>query len=135
MRRFSPLTVLLVSALASGCATTGGLRQEPLTAGVTRTYAAPLGRVVAAARQAMIGAGITVSEVSQPSPNMWMLQGKKGTSAWSWGELVRVVVQERDGEQTTVYVITRRRMATNITAEGDWSRSIFDQIELILQSK
>ena len=61
-----------------------------------------------------------------------MIVAKKGTSAWSWGELVRVVVQKSASDRTTVRVLSRRRMATNVTAKGDYSDTIFSNIELAL---
>ena len=116
----------------AACASAGGLKQEPLNAGVQRTYAAPLLRTVNAARTAMGGAGITIEEATQIAPNAWMIMGKKGVSGFSWGELVRVVVEENPPGQSAVRIISKRRVATNITATGDWSRSLLDQIALTL---
>ena len=110
------------------------MRSEPLDQGVSRSYSASLKVAVDAARSAMIGAGIGIEEVKEVDANTWMILGKKGTSAWSWGELVRVVVQEQAADSTVaVRIITKRRLATNITAKGDWSDSILDQIDLQLK--
>ena len=127
--RFLPLA--LVVPLAA-CATMGGLREEPLTAGVSRTFPAPLGPVVDAARQAMVGAGMDVQEQLRPSPDIGMLLGQKGMSLWSYGELVRVVARQTDSARTSVYVVTRRLLATNITAREDWSTALFDRMEVTL---
>jgi len=127
--RFLPLALAVPLA---ACATMGGLRDQPLTAGVPRVFPAPLDRTVEAARQAMSGAGIDLREQWHPSPDSWMLLGEKGMSLWSYGELVRVVAQRTDSAQTGVYVITQRRLATNIVAEEDWSVALFDRMAATL---
>jgi hypothetical protein len=126
------LATLALPLAVAACASAGGLRQEPLNAGVQRSFAAPLLRTVNAARTAMAGAGITIEEATQVAPNAWMIMGKKGVSGFSWGELVRVVVEESPPGQCAVRVISKRKVATNITAAGDWSRSLLDQIALSL---
>jgi hypothetical protein len=62
-----------------------------------------------------------------------MIAAKRGVSLLSWGELVRVVAQQTpDGTAVVVRVFTKRRLATNITAKGDWSGTIFEQLDHIL---
>ena len=127
----SQITVLLI--LTAACASTGGMRSEPLDAGESKFYAAPLAVVAPAAREAVLSAGLDVDAVSQPDSVTWMIVAKKGMSLFSWGELVRVVAQQTpDGAAVVVRVFTKRRLATNITAKGDWSGTIFDELDHIL---
>ena len=63
-----------------------------------------------------------------------MIIGKKGGSLFSYGELVRVVVEEHGENSTMVYVHTKRKMATNIFAKGDYSKTIFTNMDLQLQA-
>jgi hypothetical protein len=127
----SRLTVLVV--LAAACASAGGMRSEALDAGESKFYAVPLAVVVPAARQAVQSACLEVDAVSQPDPATWMIVAKKGMSLFSWGELVRVVAQQTpDGTAVVVRVFTKRRLATNITAKGDWSGTIFEELDRIL---
>jgi hypothetical protein len=121
-----------LSAIMAACASTGGMRSQPLDAGETKFYAAPLNSVAPAARQAVLAAGLTVDTVSQPDSLTWMIIAKKGMSFFSYGEVVRVVVQQTPEGAVAVRVFTKRRLATNITAKGDWSKSIFDQLDHIL---
>ena len=119
--------------LVTACASAGGMRTEPLDAGEAKIYATPLGVVVPAAQQAVRAAGLEVENVSQPDSVTWMIVAKKGMSLFSWGELVRVVVQPSpDSAAVVVRVFTKRRLATNITAKGDWSGAIFDELDHIL---
>lgn len=119
--------------MSVGCATAGSLRSEPLSAGVAQSFPAPVELVVEGARQAMIDAGLTIDEAYSRDGGAFVVQGSKGASAGSWGELVRVVVAPV-ADATRVNVVTKRRMATNITAKGDYSRAIFGGIELFLAS-
>ncbi len=129
-RCFSRFPAMLVVAL--GCATTSGLRNEALDEGVVRIYQAPLRETIEAGREAMVGSGIEVKEVNDVGDNTWMILGNKGGGIASYGELVRMVLSGSENGPTTVRVITKKRMATNVFAEGDWSRSIYDQMDLKL---
>lgn len=121
-----------LAAIMAACASTGGMRSQPLDAGETKIYAAPLNTVAPAARQAVLAAGFDVDTVSQPDSLTWMIIAKKGISLFSYGEVVRVVVQQTPEGAVVVRVFTKRRLATNITAKGDWSTPIFDQLDHIL---
>jgi len=127
-------TVCALAALALGaaCASTGGLRSEPLDRGEAKFYATPLAVVAPAARQAVLSAGLEVDTVSQLDSLTWMIIAKKGMSLFSYGELVRIVVQQTVEGAVAVRVFTKRRLATNITARGDWSGRVFEQLDQIL---
>lgn len=122
----------VLAAIMAACASTGGMRSQPLDAGETKVYAAPLNTVAPAARQAVLAAGLDVDTVSQQDSLTWMIIGKKGMSFFSYGEVVRVVVQQNPEGAVAVRVFTKRRLATNVTARGDWSKPIFDQLDHIL---
>ncbi len=116
----------------TSCATTGALKREPLDAGTSQTYSAPLNRVVSAAREAVAQAGFQIDDVVHPNDSTWMVIGKRGAGFFSYGELVRAVVQPATGGQTVVRVVTHRRLATDITAKGDYSHAILSSIAAIV---
>jgi hypothetical protein len=122
-----------LALLSVACASTGGLRTEPLDAGVGREFSGDYAAVLRAAEQAVLGAGLTVDSYEEVNDSTAVIVGKKGMSAWSWGELVRVVVQKSAADRVAVRVFTRRKMATNVTAKGDYSETIFANIELALR--
>jgi hypothetical protein len=129
-----PRYVALVAAAAiSACASTASIKSEPLDAGVSRTFEGSYDRVLRAARDATVAAGLAIDSYDQVNAATAVIVGKKGASAFSWGELVRVVVQQTDSAHVTVRVYTARRVATNITARGDYSTTIFQNIELGLK--
>ena len=120
------------AVIVAACASTAGLRSAPLDAGETKFYAAPLAVVGPAARQAVLSAGLNVDSVATLDSLTWMIIAKKGMSLFSYGELVRVVVAQTPDGAVAVRVFTKRRLATNVTAKGDWSGPIFHQLDLIL---
>ncbi len=116
-----------------GCATIGTMRNASLDEGVPRIFTASFDRVLKATREAVIQSGLQIEEVNQIDNQTWIIIGKKDVSAWSWGELVRVTVQKKSKSETLVRVFTKRRLATNFTAKGDYSRSILSSIDLNLR--
>lgn len=135
MKKKTVFGVALVSASITACiATTGGLKNEPLDAGTSQTYGVPLNRVVAAAREAVREAGFQIDDVSHPADSTWVIIGKRGAGFFSYGELVRTVIQPAAGGQTAVRVLTKRRVATDITAKGDYSHAILSNIAAIVQT-
>jgi hypothetical protein len=125
-----PLTVVLMTA----CASQSGVQNAPLHAGDSRTFEANFDRVLGAAQDAVGDAGLKVESSSRVDDNTYMIMGKAGTSAFSWGEIVRVVVvKEAAANSTTVRVYTRRKSSVNIAAKGDYSNTIFSNIELRLR--
>jgi len=131
-RRLKRFQIAMLSVIAVGCASAGGMHSEPLDAGEVKFYSAPLNTVAPAARQAVLAAGLNEDAVSQPDSLTWMIIAKKGMSFFSWGELVRVVVHQTTEGPVAVRVLTKRRLATNITARGDWSGKIYEQLDHIL---
>ena len=125
---------LVASGLCVGCATMGGMYTEPLDKGVVRDFPSGLDETTQAAREAMVGSQLMIEDVEQLNDSTWILLGKKGTSAWSYGEMVRVVTMATAPRTTRVYVISKKKAATNIGAKGDYSDDIFSQMEFALSS-
>ena len=129
-----PISVIVVACL-TGCATTGSMKSAPLSEGIPQTYTADFDSTLKAAREAVVEAGLQIEEVNKIDETNWTILGKKPTSAWSWGELVRVSVEQSSETTTTVRVLTKRRLATNVTAKGDYSKAILSNIELKLSKR
>jgi hypothetical protein len=129
------MTFLVCAAAVSmvACATTGALKQEPLDQGVVRIFAGSYDTILKAARDAVVASGLHLESVDKVDDHTWSIVGKKDGSTWSWGELVRVVVQQTAPDSTAVRVISKKRMATNVGARGDYSQAILNDIELKLK--
>ena len=109
------------------------MRTEPLDRGVSRESSGDYPPVVKAAQTAITSAGLAVDSFDQPNDATAVIIAKKGPSAFSWGELVRVVVTSAGPEKTSIWVLSKRRLATNVTAKGDYSTNIFENIALTLK--
>lgn len=133
MHRKRSFTGLAAVLLLAACATTGGMRSAPLDEGTSRVFAGEYDQVLRAAREAVVEAGLAVEEVDKINDTAWMIIAKKGMSGWSWGELVRVVVEKTGPESTSVRVASQRKVATSIAAKGDYSVAILSNIELKLK--
>jgi hypothetical protein len=132
LRHIRAALVLAVMFLPA-CATVGGIQNAPLTAGVSRTFEKDFDATVKAARESVVEAGLQIESVREVDENTFFIIGKKGTSAFSWGELVRVAVVREAESRTRVSVHTQRRVATNVTARGDYSEPILSNLALKLR--
>lgn len=128
------VTFLALADLA-GCSTVAGIRAAPLSEGVRRSYNADYYEVTRAAYDAVNSIGLRIEEVTQIDPDTWRVIGLADVSAFSWGELVRVSVQRHQAMPVNVWVLTRRRLATNITAKGDYSPDVFHRMDFALRPR
>jgi hypothetical protein len=127
------MVALVASASLTGCRTVEGMRTAPVNEGVLRSYNADYDDVTRAAYEAVQSIGLTVDEVAQVDPATWHVIATAGVTAFSWGELVRVSVQRHPGMPAAVWVLTRRRLVTNITAKDDYSPDVFQRMDFTLR--
>lgn len=124
------LFIMILVLLACGCATTSSVKNAPLSKGVSKTYEAGFDKVVKATRNAMTDTGLEIEEAYEADDDTFVIIGKTGTSGFSWGEYARSVVVKRESGNTTVRVLTKKKLATNATAEGDYSDEIFSALDI-----
>lgn len=108
------------------------IRNAPLHAGEGRSFDIGYKKAIKFAREAAAEAGLILESSEKIDDENYMVIGKAKTSAWSWGELVRVVItNDSDGEneKVTVKVYTRRNIKINITAKGNYTQTILSNIE------
>ena len=130
MKLFLPALLVL-----SACATMAGMRTEPLDMGVAKVYETDLATAVRATRTALLGSALEIDDVEKLNGMTWMFLAKRKSGKWTYGELIRVVVQETGEKEVTVRVLSKRRGALNVTARGDWSDAVFAQLALDLTEK
>ena len=128
------LTVAFSTALAAACSSQAGVQNAPLHAGVGRTFESDYNKTLGAAREAAVEAGLQIESATQVDPDTYIIMCKAGTSAFSWGEIVRLVVVKENDTSTTVRVYSKRKSAVNIAAKGDYSNTILSNIELKLKT-
>lgn len=126
--RIPTLPLLL---LATGCATVGSVASRPAGEGIGRSFPAPLPDVRNALRVAFDSTGMGLKDSTLVNDSTLMIVGSRGFSFWSYGEIVRVLLAGRQ-DTTDVRVVTARRLATNVTANGDWSEQLFKYMAAVL---
>jgi len=105
------------------------ISRAPLHAGEGRTFTVPFKTTIKYAREATTESGLIIESSSKIDENTYMILAKARTSAWSWGELVRVVVIDTPGKEVSVRVFSQRRVSVNIGAKKHYANSILSAIE------
>ena len=131
------MTWLLVSVIGimylGGCATKNSMLEAPLETGHSQTFSADYDRVITASRDALTSSGLDIDNATEIDDRTFVILAQKGASMSSYGELVRVAVQGVSESETEVKVYTKRRLATNVFARGDWADTVFANIALQLR--
>lgn len=131
IKRFTQFSVLLVlCSIFAGCASTatvrgarGTGRSEVYNYSYDKTYDA----AVNAARDQAI-------EILEKDKETGTILGKKGVSAFSYGERIGIYLYKIEEAKTKVEVISAKVLATNVFAK-DWTDAIFVAIRKNLESK
>lgn len=113
----------LVLAVA-GCATAGSVRSEPDDMGRAFEFTEACEVLVELVPPTLAELGFRLDSVEPAGPCGVTVVAVKPVSLASWGEVVRVIVAPDSAGGTLVRVHTRRALATNVTALGDWSARI-----------
>jgi hypothetical protein len=108
------------------------MRTAPIEQGIVRHFDAGLHDAVLASRAALGGSQLEIEEVRQINSRTWYIIAKRSSGEWTSGELIRVVCEEVAERDVAIRILTRRRVAIQFTAKGDWSDELFSQIALEL---
>ena len=128
------ITVLWIALLFTACATTGTLQKAPSEAGIAKKYPFKAAVITDVTQNALHNLGFTLIEYGKQKNGALVIIAEKSASAFSWGEIVRIRIEEMS-DSTVVRILTKRRLATNVTAKGDWSTKIFADIEKQLKTQ
>lgn len=104
------------------------IRSAPLHSGESRTYETAYKPMIKYARESVTEAGLIIESSEKIDDSTYMIIGKAKTSAWSWGELVRVVLIN-DNDKVMVRVFTKKRLKINLSAKGNYTQTILSNIE------
>jgi hypothetical protein len=136
----SLIAMMVLIILGSiGCRTLEGMKSEPLNEGEERIFNADYNQVLKAAQESIPVVGLQIEETKEINGSTWMIlakeSGSTGVFVSSYGTLVRVVIEKMDSNRTVVRVISKRKLATNIGATGDFSQQIFSTMNVKLAGK
>lgn len=124
--------VLTLCCCLTSCSTTQSIRGAALTNGNERIFNREMTIVLPALRQALTEERVTVTLDSAVDEKTHILIGETPISGFSWGEIIRVVAVKHSDNKTILRVLTERKLATNILANGDYSTNLFFNIEQTL---
>lgn len=123
--------VFCLLLLSGGCASVESVRVAPGTADRTFRLQEPCDVVSAALRAALLELGfrIDIDDGDDACPKEFVATSP--ISAFSWGEIVRLRLHQQHGERVLA-IHTERRLATNLTARGDWALEIYQVLVMRL---
>jgi len=87
-----------------------------------------------AARFALLIIGCDIVDEYAPTESTWAVIGSKGAGAMSYGEFVRVTVEELSEGRCVARVYTKVKLATNVFAKRDYSADVFTGMLRILKN-
>lgn len=105
------------------------VKNAPLHAGDARTFEQPFKTIIKYTRDACTDAGLVMESSERVDDDTYMIMAKAKTSAFSWGEIVRVVIEKKDAMKTVLRVYTRKRLGINVTAKASYTNTIFSNVE------
>jgi uncharacterized lipoprotein len=121
------LFALFIAVVMSGCATVQTAKGQK-GSGETRQYSKPIDVVWPAVTKAIEQSG---GKIEEKNDKETYVLASYGVSAWSWGEKVAVFCSSVN-ENTSVEIVTKRALATNITST-DWTPKLFKSLDELLK--
>jgi uncharacterized lipoprotein len=95
---------------------------------VSKTFSAPFDTVWKAVPEALSSVGLAVAADNKADG---YFLAERGITAFSWGEKVAVFVTKVTSNETKVEVVSKKAVATNITAP-DWGPEVLQRVEQVL---
>jgi len=131
-------TFLFASVLAlafSGCATQSSVNNAAAGTGIKKIYSGDHETIKSATMASMQNLNIDVKG-AEDTPDGYVITFSKPMSAFSWGEVGRVLVK-KVGDNSRVYVHSEKRAKFQVTGakEQDFANAIFASIDEILANK
>lgn len=127
----SKFAVLLTTSLGlTACATSETVRLAPVDQGISRDFPSSYDHAVAATMKALSSLNINITGSETQSVGT-VIMVSKPISAFSWGEVGRVIVKKSDAMPTTVVVNWEKRDQLQITGTDskDFTNVLFAEIQ------
>ena len=113
------ITAALLALGLAACATEATVQQAPLDQGIARDFDGDLGAVREAARATLQSDMPVTMQGVREEQGATIFSFEISMSAFTWGEVGRVVVMPVDADTTRVIVRSEKRMQTQIIGEGE----------------
>lgn len=121
----------LAGLCTTACMTTANIQHLPLSEGTARPFAADFDSLLAAGKQALDEEGLRLAAEIPIGDSLLLMTAENRFSLFGNGSVVRLMF-ERKHPAHEVRILTRRQDAFNLTAESDYSGSIFHRISMAL---
>jgi hypothetical protein len=119
-----PLLLIGVSIALGGCTTMADAVQARGT-GTKVTYQASFDEIWKAMPEAIAAAGLKFVSANRDDRS---ILAQRGVTAFSYGENVAMFVEKVDEAKSSVEVVSKKAMQTNIFAP-DWAKPVFEQLD------
>lgn len=133
MKSIKLLSGLFLAFFLMSCANMNTVTSAPANAGVSTVFAEDYELVKAAVLASMQSLNINIKETKE-TPNGFAITFTKAISAFSWGEVGRVLVSKDENNSSKVSVYSQKRSKYQITGSNsqDFANSIFSGVREIL---
>lgn len=130
------IAITLSLVMLASCANMNTVTSAEKDAGVSRVFTENNELVKAAVLASMQNLNINIKESKQTSDG-FSITFTKAISAFSWGEVGRVLVVEKENGNSQVFVHSEKRSKYQITGadEQQFANSIFAGVSEILQKR
>lgn len=134
MKRFILALVLSVAPLGA-CATSATVTQAPLSAGISQDFHGSFETVREAARASVQSDLPVAIRGVEERGGAYIINYEIGVSAFSWGEVGRVVVTLVDADTTRVTLHNEKRYQVQVTGQGErrLATQLFEAVQRRLQ--
>lgn|GEM_PF-1095708 len=118
--------ICLAIFLLAGCTTAARVAQSPSELDCVYLLKQDCETVLTALPDALLSIELELRRENLSAANCpATVIARKGISAFSWGEIVRINLARTEAGGTELRVYTERALATNVTARGDWSPHVY----------
>lgn len=118
--------LLIMAGLLAGCSTLPPLQSARPNPVSSLKFSGTVEQAFEIARSALLANGISPRAGSSA---LGYVSGEHGASAWSWGEIVAVYFKEDSPGNVLLWVVSKPKLATNVTAT-DWTGRLLAAIKM-----
>jgi hypothetical protein len=128
-------TLVLSFGVLSGCATSTDVAVTSVDQGSSKSYSIPFDSLKRLAFESVKGLNVDVKGVEEAS-DTYVVNFSKPISAFSWGEVGKVVVTN-SGPTSTVTVVASKRMRVQVTGtnQQEFAEAVFEGIDYAIRRR
>lgn len=130
---FRHCVALVFAVFLAACATGASVQQQPIDAGVGRSFQAPYEQTKEAVLTSLTQLKLTPVERNDRPEGHSILIGRP-PHGFSWGEVGRIFIEKSAGKPTTVRVVYEKRIIVQ-AASSNFPRQLFARMDQVLAAQ